>query len=51
MEFFLKSLNKRYIFLFTKYEHKDVSEIIDFDWRNFPAWRLNKIFNFLHQNN
>ena len=41
---FLKSLTKRYIFRLTKCEHKDVSESIDSDDRNF-SWSLNKFLN------
>ena len=49
MAFFKKSLTKRYIFQFTKYENKGVSESIDSDNRNFSSVK-HQLFIFLNQN-
>ena len=47
----LLSLTKRYIFQFTKYQHKGVAKSIDFDERNFSSVKPQQNFQyFLHQN-
>ena len=49
MEFFLELLTRRYIFPFTKYEHKDISESVDFDDRRFSSMKPQQNFLFFTQ--
>ena len=43
---FFKSLNKRYVFQLTEFEHKGVSESMDSDDRNFSSVKPEQIFHF-----
>ena len=46
--FLKKSRTKRFIFYFTKYEHKGFSESIDSDNRNFSSVTHQQHFQFLY---